>query len=184
MLNPPHNPFIYGKPVPIGRFIGRQREVSQVFSRLYNGESTAIVGEPHIGKTSLLKYIADEEHAPRVDQPVFAQYAFVDFDCQPLGPTAARRLLAAGVGPVTEQIEDEAVRWQCQVVAQSDYKRFRAGECVPADRPARVPSSVAHRRVRHDAGPSAFGQAEFLAALRSLATRTDGLALITASRSR
>ena len=53
------NPFLYGKPVPATRFVGRQEAVRTVFSRLFNGESTAIVGEPHIGKSSLLYYVAD-----------------------------------------------------------------------------------------------------------------------------
>ena len=30
-----------------------------LFGHLYNGESTAIVGEPHIGKSSMLRYMAD-----------------------------------------------------------------------------------------------------------------------------
>ena len=40
------NPFLYGKPVPPPRFVGRREAVRTLFSRLNNGESTAIVGEP------------------------------------------------------------------------------------------------------------------------------------------
>ena len=47
------NPFIYGKPVPVTQHINRQRELRTLFSRLRNGECTAVVGEPHIGKSSL-----------------------------------------------------------------------------------------------------------------------------------
>ena len=52
------NPFIYGKPVPVTQHINRQRELRTLFARLRNGESTAIVGEPRIGKTSLLRCLA------------------------------------------------------------------------------------------------------------------------------
>jgi hypothetical protein len=54
------NPFTYGKPIDDpGRFIGHQREVEQVYSRLRSAfESTSIVGERRTGKTSLLKYLA------------------------------------------------------------------------------------------------------------------------------
>jgi len=59
-LKPQLNPFLYGTPVPPSRHIGRRDAVRTLLSRLYNGESTAIVGEPHIGKSSLLRCIADE----------------------------------------------------------------------------------------------------------------------------
>ncbi len=54
------NPFTYGRPIDTPeRFIGRQREIEQVYSRLLSAcESSAIVGESRIGKTSLLKTIA------------------------------------------------------------------------------------------------------------------------------
>jgi nucleoside phosphorylase len=55
------NPFVYGRPVQPDEFVDRERDLSTVFNRLRNGESTAIVGEPHIGKTSLLKRLADKE---------------------------------------------------------------------------------------------------------------------------
>jgi hypothetical protein len=56
----PNNPFTYGNPISDpARFIGRQREVEQVFSRLLNAEaeSSSLVGERRIGKSSLLKYL-------------------------------------------------------------------------------------------------------------------------------
>ena len=55
------NPFTYGNPIadPM-RFYGRQREIEQVFSRLRNPafESSSIVGERRVGKTSLLRVMA------------------------------------------------------------------------------------------------------------------------------
>jgi transcriptional regulator with XRE-family HTH domain len=55
------NPFTYGNPISDPqRFFGRRHEVEQVFSRLRNAEfeSSSLVGERRIGKTSLLKYLA------------------------------------------------------------------------------------------------------------------------------
>jgi len=54
----PHR-FIYGRPVRPDEFINRENELSTLFNRLRSCESTAIVGEPHIGKTSLLRKLAD-----------------------------------------------------------------------------------------------------------------------------
>jgi len=55
------NPFSYGNPISDPRrFFGRKREIQQVFSRLRNAEfeSSSLVGERRIGKSSLLKYLA------------------------------------------------------------------------------------------------------------------------------
>jgi hypothetical protein len=54
------HPFVYGRPVRPDEFLNRESELRTVFNRLRNGESTAVVGEPHIGKTSLLLKLADE----------------------------------------------------------------------------------------------------------------------------
>ena len=56
------NPFTYGNPIKDPRrFVGRAREVDQIFGRLRNEEfeSSSLVGDHRIGKTSLLKYLAD-----------------------------------------------------------------------------------------------------------------------------
>ncbi len=183
MLNPPHNPFIYGKPVPTGRFIGRQREVSTVFNRLYNGESTAIVGEPHIGKTSLLNYIADESTRCEWIEQVFAAHCLRRLRL----PSDRGRLHPKGfwqqvLPSVAEQIDDETVRRQCQAVNQKGYSAFELETLfrLIGKREYRVALLIDEFDTLLD--HPRFGQAEFLAALRSLATRTDGLALITASR--
>jgi hypothetical protein len=58
------NPFTYGNPISNpARFIGRRREVEQVFSRLRNAEaeSTSIMGERRVGKTSLLHYLMNKD---------------------------------------------------------------------------------------------------------------------------
>ena len=90
------NPFIYGKPVPTERHINRQLELGTLFSRLQNGETTAIVGEPRIGKTSLLQYLA----TPAIQQKKLGQKAErlipveIDFYQEWLSPT--KRLKISG----------------------------------------------------------------------------------------
>ena len=78
------NPFTYGNPISDPeRFFGRQREVEQVFSRLRNreAESSSIVGERRMGKTSLLHYLAHPQVRQKysVDSP---QYVFIYTDLQ------------------------------------------------------------------------------------------------------
>lgn len=60
VLSSKAHPFIYGRPVKPGEFVDRDSELRTIFNRLRHGESTAIVGEPHIGKTSLLLKLADD----------------------------------------------------------------------------------------------------------------------------
>ena len=58
----PSNPFTYGNPISDPRrFFGRAREVEQIFGRLRNEEfeSSSVVGDRRIGKTSLLNYLAN-----------------------------------------------------------------------------------------------------------------------------
>jgi hypothetical protein len=66
------NPFNVGNPVTDEQFIGRERELRRVKHRILNqGQSTAIVGDPHIGKTSLLNYLA----APETRKELYNQKA-------------------------------------------------------------------------------------------------------------
>jgi hypothetical protein len=78
------NPFTYGNPISDStRFFGRKREIEQVFSRLRNVEfeSSSLVGERRIGKTSLLNYLAHPSvrHAHGLDAD---KHIFVYVDLQ------------------------------------------------------------------------------------------------------
>jgi hypothetical protein len=53
--------YVYGRPVEPDEFLDRDGALRTLFNRLRNAESTAIVGEPHIGKTSLLRKLADTD---------------------------------------------------------------------------------------------------------------------------
>src|SRR5437016_2273417 len=80
----PLNPFLYGNPVPPSRFVGRQNAVRTLYGRLRNGESTAIVGEPRIGKSSLLRYIADESVRTQWLAEAATQQFITEIDCHML----------------------------------------------------------------------------------------------------
>ncbi len=85
----PDNPFTYGNPITDARrFFGRQLQVEQLFSRLRNVEfeSSSLVGERRVGKTSLLYYIADP--AVRVAHGLpLDRYVFVYMDLALLDAT-------------------------------------------------------------------------------------------------
>jgi AAA-like domain len=78
------NPFTYGNPISDPRrFLGRAREVEQIFGRLRNEEfeSSSLVGDRRIGKTSLLNYLADPTVRAKYGLPP-ERYVFVYVDLQ------------------------------------------------------------------------------------------------------
>jgi Novel STAND NTPase 2 len=86
------NPFTYGNPISDSRrFVGRAREVEQIFGRLRNEEfeSSSLVGDRRIGKTSLLNYLADSrvraEHGFPPEKYIFV-YADLQMVDETMGP--------------------------------------------------------------------------------------------------
>ena len=66
------NPFTFGNPIrDPARFYGRKEEIRQILNRLRSSahESTSIVGERRIGKTSLLKHLDTPEVAAELGLP-------------------------------------------------------------------------------------------------------------------
>ena len=117
------NPFTYGNPISNpARFFGRQREVEQVFSRLGNleFESSSVVGERRMGKTSLLNYIADPSVRQKYgfDRPGDV-FLYVDLQLVDRATTPARlwqRLLRQ----LGRACQDEAVRTALEALREPD----------------------------------------------------------------
>lgn len=85
------NPFSYGKPIDDpARFIGRRREIEQIYSRLLSAfESSSIVGERRTGKTSLLKILGHPETQtklgldPKKYSFIYQDFLFLDENTTP-----------------------------------------------------------------------------------------------------
>ncbi len=177
------NPFIYGRPVPTGRFIGRLPEVRTLFSRLANGESTAVVGEPHIGKSSLLAFLSDANTQHAWISDIVDRQLFAEIDCHLI---AANFTIPQFWQMIFDQmltgVEDAALREQCAVVAQNQFGSLALERLFKllAKREKRLVLLIDEfdALLNH---PN-FGTPEFLGSLRSFATRTDGLVAIIASR--
>ena len=98
----PGNPFTYGNPISDPRrFFGRAREVEQILGRLRNEEfeSSSLVGDRRIGKTSLLKYLTDPGvRAAHSLGPEHYTFVYVDLQMvdETMGPEHLwRRLLVS-----------------------------------------------------------------------------------------
>ncbi|UCE06196.1 MAG: ATP-binding protein [bacterium] len=79
-MNAKYNPFYYGGIIKESRlFVGRKREVAEIVEAIATSTSVSIIGERRIGKSSLLRYLAD----PSVEQKNgldISRYVFSYFD--------------------------------------------------------------------------------------------------------
>ena len=78
------NPFIHSRALSPDEFLGRERELRHLFSRLATRQSTAFIGQPHVGKTSLLIYLADEKKRQQHFGDQFDRDLFCYLDAQAL----------------------------------------------------------------------------------------------------
>lgn len=177
------SPFIYGRPVRSGEFVDRESELRTIFNRLRNGESTAVVGEPHIGKTSLLLQLTcpDVQKAYLGDSAKCLMFSYLDLhpinsdynpsifweealECLQLHPghrtTASLLKRAAEEGYTRRSLERLFTNLSAQgrrlVLLLDEFERL-----------------LFHPN---------FQDPSFFPLLRALATRAGGLSLITASR--
>lgn len=80
------NPFFYGNHVRPEQFIDRRRELRRIVGRVLNqGQSTAVVGEPCSGKTSLLEYLKAPETRENLYGAHSERLLFSYLDSQMLG---------------------------------------------------------------------------------------------------
>ena len=80
------NPFFYGAPVPVDLFLDRRQELRRITGRIVNrGQSTAVVGEPRSGKTSLLLYLESLEAQAKFYGAGGERLIFSYLDAQTLG---------------------------------------------------------------------------------------------------
>jgi hypothetical protein len=119
------NPFTYGNPIsdPL-RFFGRTREVEQIFGRLRNAEfeSSSLVGDRRIGKTSLLNHLADPG-VRSVHGLTPARYSFVYADLQ---------MVDESMGP--EQLWRRLLRLLSQAMPGDDAVRAALDDLLRAGR--------------------------------------------------
>jgi hypothetical protein len=110
------NPFTFGNPVrDPQRFFGRKEEIRQVTNRLLSSahESTSIVGERRMGKTSLLKYLSHPEVAPSLGL-VPDRYCLIYLDFQGLTDITPQRFW--------QRVLSRMSRATCSKILQAEIK--------------------------------------------------------------
>ena len=102
------NPFTFGNPIrDPARFIGREQEIRQITSRLLSSavESTSIVGERRIGKTSLLLHLSNPEVATKLGL-IPERYCLVYLDFQGLTDITPLRFWQRVLGRMSRTVCD------------------------------------------------------------------------------
>ena len=121
------NPFSYGNPIrDPHRFYGRRWEVQQIVSRLLSSavESTSVVGERRMGKTSLLNYISHPQVAPTLGLTA-DKYVLVYLDFQGLADITPTRFWQRVLGKMARTLEDaELKEWVGAVRDQEGIELF------------------------------------------------------------
>ncbi len=178
------NPFIYGKPVPIERHIDRSDALMTIFSRIKTMESTAIVGNPQSGKSSLIKYVLSESVLKSRLKQTSKSLIIVEVDAY-AGWLSEKKTPAdfwRFIFDVVEgKLEDGILKDGIKPVRANQYGSAILVEyfelLAKNDKRVLLVIDEFDSLLRH---PN-FSNAEFLGGLRSMATNTDGLQLITSS---
>ncbi len=120
------NPFTFGNPIrEPERFIGRTEEIRQITNRLLSSarESTSIVGERRIGKTSLLKYLTNPEVAESFGLKR-GEYCLVYIDFQGLNDITPQRFWQRVLRLMARTMENIKRKEQFKQLSKEEYIDF------------------------------------------------------------
>jgi hypothetical protein len=164
-------------------FLGRSAELRAVFNRLRNGESTAVVGDPHIGKTSFLLKVSDPETQKEYLGPIAESMVFTSLDLHPIGNDYdVQTFWQEALYSLQDNPGDHAAARLLEKATSSGYARLDLDRLFThlgnSNRRLVLLLDEFERLLKH----RNFQDAAFFALLRSLSTRTGGLSLVTASR--
>jgi hypothetical protein len=183
------NPFFYGNPVAPDRFLDRRWELRRIISRIVNrGQSTAIVGEPRSGRTSLFLYLSAPETRAELYGESGDMLVFSYLDAQTLGVGFSQaQFWEYALRPLFERViapdPDSPLAQSYEVCRDNDFG------CSVLERFFTQVEASGWRIVllldEFDVllYHPILNSAEFFGSLRSLASRSRGsLAIVVASR--
>ncbi len=177
------NPFSYGNPIrEPDRFYGRRWEVQQIVGRLLSSafESTSIVGERRLGKTSLLNYLSHPQVGPTLGL-TSDKYVMVYIDFQGLADISPTRFWQRVLGKMARSLGNaELKKAVSQVRGQQEIELFDLEDLfdLVADKGLRV--VLLFDEFEYITQSSNFGM-DFFAGLRALAIHYP-VAIITSTR--
>lgn len=185
----PASPFFYGSSVPTENFLNQKRPLRRIVGRLYNhGQSSAIIGEPRTGKTSLLEYIQEPDLRNKLYGEQADKLIFSMIDIQMLGSEfTANEFWLQALKPVVSDVVDSAseseLAKQYRLCEENHFGTFTLETLFrllhQADKRFVLLLDEFDELLNHPV----LNSAEFFGGLRALASRSKGaFALVIASR--
>lgn len=184
------NPFFHGNPVEPKDFFNRRQPLRRVVGRILSGgQSTAIIGEPRVGKTSFLHYLVGPKEVRETlygDQANRLLFAYLDSQVLSGQFTAAQfweQVLMLGLEWVVQAQSDTALAQQYQICRNNSFGPFTLEalfRLLKADGWRLVVLLDEFDLLLHH---PVLNSADFFGGLRSLSSRSEGaLALVIGSR--
>jgi hypothetical protein len=181
------NPFVAGNSVSETEFLGRTREVRGIVSRLSNrGQSIAVVGEPRIGKTSLLRYLSAPSKRQELYGPLAECLIFNYIDTATLGSAFTQtQFWWLALKPLADKLT--AINSPALTAAYETCQHEGFGVYVLEKLLAQLQLAGWRIVLMLDEFDNllnhpVLNKAEFYGGLRSLDTRCESIALLIASR--
>lgn len=181
------NPFVTGSSVNEQEFLGRTKEIRGIVSRLSNrGQSIAIVGEPRIGKTSLMSYLSSPQKRDGLYDDLGKRLIFNYIDATTFGSAFTQtQFWWLALKPLAEKLPD--INNPALTTAYQTCEREGFGVYVLEKLLAQLQLTGWRIVLMLDEFDNllthpVLNKAEFYGGLRSLDTRCESMALIIACR--
>lgn len=175
------NPFLYGRPVPIRYFVGRNEQIHTVLNRLDNSESSLLVGEPHIGKSSLIRFLCDSSQHAKLGW--HERWIPVEMECHLLpSHWGVKDFWRSVLLRTAQKLPENSLRDQVRIRAEEHFDPLAILDL--ATRLGREGWKIVLILDELDSifGLPALCHRDFFGPVRSLSTNTEGIAVLAASR--
>ncbi|MFL7838716.1 MAG: AAA family ATPase [Candidatus Promineifilaceae bacterium] len=177
------SPFVHGGPVKPADFLNRRRELRRLLNRLEKGQATAVVGQPHTGKTSLLRYVLDKDKRSSIVGDNLDHCWFRDIDSQMLGNTFNQPAFWRHVlEPLASDLDKGELRTLYETTRDNNFGAFTMMHLFSALDDAGLRIVVMLDEFDALLNHPVLNSAEFYGSLRSLSSRFSSLALVIATR--
>ena len=186
-MSPSECPFHIGNPVSTSSFHNRRQTVRRISARLRRGESSALVGAPRMGKTSLLHYL---EHNLDQDElygtsHVSLRFSFID-SLALGGSFTPAQFWTQALAPIHTELvgrdPNSHFAQQYHLAQANHFGNFNLEVLLEflyeRDRRLVLLLDEFDQLIHHPV----LNSAEFFGGMRALATRSRGLDLVIASR--
>jgi hypothetical protein len=177
------NPFTFGNPIKDpARFIGRRAEIRQIVNRLLSSahESTSIIGERRIGKTSLLSYLAHPEVSAGLGL-TSDKFCLVYVDFQGLTDITPTRFWQRVLKKMSRSVCDESLKPAMEALSnQSQFDLFDLEDLFQASMDKGLTIVLLMDEFEYVTENPNF-RSDFFGGLRALAIHS-GVALVPSTR--